>query len=161
MAGAVYLETSITSYLVALPGRDLIVAAHQQITHEWWRRRRPHFEVFVSQLVLDEASAGDSEAAQRRLTLLAGLPLLEINAAAADLARHLVQGVPLPSRAGADALHIAVAAVHGMDFLLTWNCAHIANAELRPAVERICRSQGFLAPIMCTPDELMGGEPHD
>ena len=161
MEPTVYIETSIVSYLAAQPSRDLIVAAHQQITHAWWIRRRSTFEVFISQLVIDEATAGDPDAAERRRSLLTGLPQLDVNASAVVLAKSLVQSVPLPPRAGADALHIAVAAVHGIDYLLTWNCAHIANAELRPAVERVCRRQGYAAPVLCTPDELMGGETND
>ena len=159
MPGSVYLETSIISYLAAQPSRDLIVAAHQQITHEWWGRRRSQFDLFVSQLVLEEAAAGDSDAAERRLRPLSGIQLLEINEAIRAVARQLLEGIPLPVRAGADSVHIAV--VHGMDYLLTWNCTHIANAELRPSVERICLSQGFVAPALCTPDELMGGESLD
>ena len=161
MASPVYIETSIISYLAARPSRDLIVAAHQQITHEWWGRRRSRFDLFVSQLVLDEAAAGDPDAARRRLDLLRGMPLLDVNETVRALAQQLLVGIPLPPPAGADSVHIAVAAVHGMEYLLTWNCTHIANAELRPAVERICRTQGFPAPALCTPDELMGAESLD
>jgi hypothetical protein len=153
----VYVETSIVSYLASRASRDLITAAHQQVTQEWWRDRRPHFETFVSQLVLDEAAAGDREAASRRLELLRDLPLLEITPEIADLAAALIAHVPLPRHAGADAAHIATAALHGMDFLLTWNCTHIANAELRPRIERVCRDRSSKVPILCTPDELMGG----
>ena len=132
MRRTVYIETSIVSYLAARPSRDLITAAHQQLTALWWDRRRQEFDLYVSQLVLDEAAAGDLDAAQRRGAILETLPLLDITDEVTSLAAALVRGVPLPPRAGADALHIAVAACHGMDFLLTWNCAHIANAELRP-----------------------------
>ncbi len=153
----VYIETSIVSHLAARPSRDLITAAHQQLTALWWDRRRQEFDLYVSQLVLDEAAAGDLDAAQRRGAILETLPLLDITDEVTSLAAALVRGVPLPPRAGADALHIAVAACHGMDFLLTWNCAHIANAELRPLVERVCRERGYVAPVLCTPDEFMGG----
>jgi predicted nucleic acid-binding protein len=152
----VYLETSVISYLAARPSRDLITAARQQLTHEWWRLRRPQFEVYISQLVLDEASAGDPEAATRRVAILASLSLLDITPEAVALARQLLELAGLPEQAGADALHIATAACHGMNYLLTWNSTHIANAELRPRIDQACRSQGYEAPVLCTPDELMG-----
>jgi predicted nucleic acid-binding protein len=158
MPPRVYVETSVISYLAARPSRDLITAARQQITHDWWRRRRPQFEAFVSQLVLDEARAGDPEAAARRADLLEALPLLDVTPAAVALARRLIETVRLPPPAAADALHIATAACHGLDYLLTWNAAHIANAEYRPRVERTCRAQGYEPPVLCTPDELMGEE---
>jgi predicted nucleic acid-binding protein len=159
MPPRVYVETSVISYLAARPSRDLVTVARQQITHDWWRRRRPHFEVFVSQLVLDEARAGDPEAATRRADLLADLPLVEITSLAVGLARRLIEAAGgLPQRAGADALHIATAACHGLDYLLTWTAAHIANAEYRPRVERTCRAHGYEPPVLCTPDELMGEE---
>src|SRR3972149_2937905 len=139
MPSRAYVETSVISYLAAHPSRDLITAARQQLTHEWWRRRRPHFEVYVSQLVLDEANAGDLEAAARRVEFLAGLPLLDITSAVVRFARRLLETVGMPPQAGADALHIATAACHGMEYLMTWNSTHIANAEYRPRVERACR----------------------
>lgn len=156
MRRTVYIETSIISYLAARPSRDLIVAARQQLTHTWWRERRPAFDLYVSQVVLDEVLAGDPEAAERRAGLLAGLPVLDITPEVAELAAALIERVPLPRRAGADAVHIAVAAHHGIDFLVTWNSTHIANAELRPRVEQVCRENGYPPPVLCTPDELMG-----
>lgn len=161
MRSRVYLETSIISYLAARPSRDLITAAHQQVTHTWWETRRPKFEVLASQLVLDEAAAGDPEAAQQRLALLRDVPVLEIDPQVEDLARALIEGVGLPPRAGADAVHIAAATRHEVDFLLTWNCRHIANAQLRPRIERVCRQQGYRVPGLCTPDELMGEDQND
>lgn len=161
MKQTIYVETSIISYLAAQPSRDLITSAHQQITHEWWQKRRSAFDLFISQLVLDEVAAGNKDAADRRSALAAGLPLLDITETVTAFAVFLAQAVALPRRAQADALHIAIAACHGMDYLLTWNCAHIANAELRPLVEQACIKQGYIPPIMCTPEELMGGVPHD
>jgi hypothetical protein len=154
MKPKVYLETTISSYLAAWPSRDLVTAAHQQITHEWWQDRRDEFDLFVSQLVLQEASAGDPDAAARRLAFLDDLPLLEQNEEAVALAEVLVAAIPLPERAAADALHIAIATVHSVDYLVTWNCTHIANARLRGSVEAICRSHGYQPPIICTPVEL-------
>jgi len=154
---SVYVETSIISYLAARPSRDLIVAARQQVTHTWWGERRPAFDLYVSQVVLDEILAGDPDAAERRAALVAGIPVLDITPEVADLAAALIQRVPLPPRAGADAAHIAAAAYHRIGFLMTWNSTHIANAELRPRVEQVCRENGYPPPVLCTPDELMGG----
>jgi hypothetical protein len=153
---AVYLESSIISYLAARPSRDIIVAARQQLTQEWWERRRPAFEIYISELVLAEIQAGDPEAAAKRRTFADGIALLEISDQATNLAEHIVGNAGLPEKAAADALHIAIAACHGMHYLLTWNAAHIANAEFRPRVEALCRGYGFNPPVLCTPDELMG-----
>lgn len=158
MKPKVYLETTIVSYLTAWLSRDLIMAANQQTTREWWTNRKEAFDLFVSQAVIEEASAGDSEAAKRRMELLTSLPRLDITDETKELARALALGIPLPHRAQADALHIAVASVHGMDYLLTWNCAHIANATLRPRIEVICRSAGCEPPVICTPQELLEKE---
>jgi hypothetical protein len=161
MGQTVYIETSIISYLVAHLSRDLITAAHQQITQIWWDRRRPEFLIFASQVVLDESAAGDPKMASKRLEVLRDVPLLEITPGVAELAAALIARLPLPPRAGADAAHIATAAYHGMNFLLTWNCSHIANAALRPRIEMICRDQGYIAPVLCTPEELLGGDEND
>jgi hypothetical protein len=161
MRPTLYIETSIVSYLAARPSRDLITAAHQQVTHQWWDRRREAFDLFVSQVVLSESAGGDPEAALRRAEFLSGLPLLDVTPAVTVLAGSLVKQIPLPPAAGADAFHIALAACHGMNYLLTWNCAHIANAELRPRVETVCRRHGYSPPVLCTPDELMGEVPHE
>ena len=157
MARTVYLETSIVSYLAARRSRDLVTAARQQVTREWWARRRTAFVVYVSEAVIAEARVGDPAAAARRTEILADLPLLDITPEATRLARTLADALQLPRRAAADAVHIATAAFHSLDFLLTRNSTHIANAELRPSVERACRDSGYAPPILCTPDELMGG----
>ncbi len=133
----------------------MVVAGRQQLTHIWWEVRRSAFDLVISQVVLDEVSAGDPTVAQRRLAFIADLPLLDVTTATAELAATLIERVPLPTQAAADAAHMAVAAFHGVDFLMTWNVAHIANAVLRRRVEGICREQGYDAPILCTPDELM------
>jgi predicted nucleic acid-binding protein len=157
VAHTVYLETSIISYLTARPSRDLVTAARQELTREWWGLRRAAFDIYVSAAVIAEARAGDSEAAMRRLSVLANLPLLDITPAATRLAHALARALHLPQRAAADAVHVAVAASHGVEFLLTWNSTHIANAELRPTIEPVCRDRRFTPPILCTPDELLGG----
>jgi hypothetical protein len=159
MAERVYIETTFVSYLTARPSRDLIVAGHQQITHEWWDTRRGDYELCISQLVLQEAGEGDLQAAQERLDVLAAMTMLEIKEEAVELAEELVQAGALPAKAGNDALHIAVAATHRVPYLLTWNCRHMANATLRAQIESVCASKGFKAPIICTPEEMMEGKP--
>lgn len=158
MKPRVYLETTIPSYLTAWPSRDLVRAAHQQITRDWWDRRRVEFELYISQVVLRECQAGDAIAAGERLKILQDLPLLEQTEEATRLAQALVDRVPLPQRAAVDALHVAIAAVHGVDYLLTWNCTHIANATLRNSIESVCRENGYEPPAICTPDELLAEE---
>lgn len=155
MKPRMYLETTIPSYLTAWLSRDLVMAGHQQTTREWWDARREDFELFVSQFVIDEAGAGDPDAAKRRLESLVDVPLLDPNASVHALAEELMKRVPLPLKAAADALHIAIATIHGMNFLLTWNCTHIANAALRPSIEAVCRDHGYEPPVICTPEELL------
>ncbi|MCP4614302.1 MAG: type II toxin-antitoxin system VapC family toxin, partial [Planctomycetes bacterium] len=142
------------SYLVARSSRDLVVAAHQQITQEWWDGRSK-FELFVSQLVLREANSGDSEVAAKRMEALQDIPILELTEEANALASELITQGALPENATVDALHIAIAVVNGMDYLLTWNCAHIANATMRGTIEYVCRTKGYEPPVICTPEELM------
>jgi hypothetical protein len=151
---AIYVETSVLSYLVARRSRDLIVAAHQQITGEWWRNQRKNYDLFVSQLVVDEAREGDSDMAAKRMEIIEQLSLLEINDDATHLADALVKSRAVPKKAALDALHISVACVGAVDYLLTWNCKHIANAAMRSAIEETCRSVGYITPIICTPEEL-------
>ena len=158
MRRTVYVETSVFGYLAGRPSRDLIVAARQQRTHAWWQTRRTAFDLYVSQDVLDEATAGDPRVATKRAEFLATVPVLDMPDGVADLAAALIKGVPIPPKAAADAAHIAVAAYHRIDFLMTWNLAHIANAELRRRIEAVCLASGYGAPILCTADELMGEE---
>ena len=155
MLPRVYIETTFVSYLTARRSRDLVIAAHQQITHEWWDTRRASYELCVSQLVIQEASGGDPQAAQERLEAMQAMTLVETSPAALLLAKDLVQAGALPENAGDDALHIAVAATQGIPYLLTWNCRHMANAAMRPVIESVCARNGFKAPIICTPEELL------
>jgi len=149
-----YIETTVVSYLTALPSRDLVLAAHQQVTRDFWSTRDA-FELFVSQFVLDEASAGDAAAAELRVAVLRELVLLDLTRDATLLAAELIRGGGVPEKAKIDALHIAVASVHGMDYLVSWNCTHIANATMRGRIEAICRGAGFDPPVICTPLELV------
>ena len=156
MKSKVYLETSFISYLAAKPNRDLIIAAHQQVTHEWWENRRTHFELYISQLVLNEAEKGDREAAKRRMIYLQELPILELNTDIKNLVNALINNNVIPKEYVEDAYHIALSTIHGMDFLLTWNCKHIANASVRNKIEDICRFYKYICPTICTPEELLG-----
>jgi predicted nucleic acid-binding protein len=148
-----YIETSVVSYLTARGSRDLILAAHQEVTRTWWASR-DGYDLYVSQFVLDEAAAGDSEAADRRPEVLREMPLLNASTEVLALAGRLLAERGMPAKARIDALHVATAAVHGMDYLLSWNCKHIANATLRTRIESICRTAGFEPPVICTPLEL-------
>jgi predicted nucleic acid-binding protein len=156
MGKSVYLETTIPSYLTARPSRDLVTAARQQVTREWWETRR-RFDLYVSEVVMEEAADGDPDAVRRRLDALAGLQVLRTTDEAADVAGTLLREGALPGEAEVDALHVAVAAVHGMDILLTWNLGHLANADTITAASRVLRSSGYEPPLVCTPDQLMGG----
>lgn len=151
----VYLETSVISYLTAQPSNDLRAMANQNSTLDWWQTQREKYELLISEFVIAEVSMGNPDAAQRRLATVAGLSELEVNESVRILGKMLVQQHALPAKAEMDAYHVAIAAVHGVEFLLTWNCTHIANAATRPKIEATCRLLGFDPPIICTPLELM------
>jgi hypothetical protein len=152
----IYLESTIPSYLVARPARDLLQAARQQLTRDWWELKRGQHELFSSQVVLDEVAAGEATMARRRLKLLRDIPLLELSAAANRLGRDILLSGLLPVSADGDAAHIAVATVHRMDILLTWNCRHIANVALQHRLRRLVEGKGFSLPALATPEEFMG-----
>jgi len=158
MKKSVYIETSIPSYLTARPSRDVRAAAWQQITSQWWDEARDHYELFTSALVIVEASDGNPEAAARRLKSLEGIEELLIDEEVQALAEKLVVEGGIPTVAKADALHVAVAAVHGVDYLLTWNCRHIDNATRKPIIRAICVTAGYSYPEICTPMELLPEE---
>lgn len=149
-----YVETTVISYLAASPSRDIVVAAHQQLTHEWWARR-DRFELVVSQAVVDEVSRGDAAVAARRLAFLAQIPVLDLGDIVNEFARTLLRSHAVPAKANLDAVHIAVAAVNRVSYLVTWNCTHIANAAVRGKIEAACRSAGLPTPTICTPEQLM------
>lgn len=155
MKSSVYIETTIPSYLTAWRSPELVMAANQEATRKWWDESRAKFELFISQLVIGEISNGDPEAVKRRIAVVENLPELTLTDKAEALAAKLLLGAALPQKATADALHIAIATVHGMDYLLTWNCTHIANAIMRPKIESICRAAGYEPPVICTPPELV------
>jgi len=155
MKPRLYLETTIPSYLAAEPSRTLRVAADQETTHLWWNSRRSDFEVFISQAVLDEVRRGDQNKAEARLALLRDVPLLADSTLALQLARHLLTIGIIPPTAAGDAVHLAVAASHGMDFLLTWNCRHLNNRSLERRILKACKDFGVDSPVICNPSELM------
>jgi predicted nucleic acid-binding protein len=156
MMARVYIETSVVSYLTSRPSRDIVVAGHQQITHDWWETRRREFELVASHLVVQEAGTGDPVAARLRVEALGEIELLAANEDSYSLAKHLVDMGVLPRSAADDALHLAIAVTNGVEYLLTWNCKHLANATLRKEIEAVCRSRGYGSVIICTPEELMG-----
>lgn len=158
MKPSVYLETSIISYLTSQPSKDLVTSANQLVAHEWWNRKRNGFDLYISELVLEEAGRGDVVMARRRLELVADIPLLDVNEDVIVLAEEILRNNILPAKAAADISHIAIAAVHEVDFLLTLHCKHIANAFIYRRIERICRCFGVVAPIFCTPQEMVGKE---
>ncbi len=155
MKPKVYLETSVISYLTARQSNDLRAMANQNSTIEWWETQRHHFDLVISEFVIAEASLGNAEAAQRRIAAIAGIMELETTDTARKLAKALIQQYALPAKVETDAYHVAVAATNGIEYLLTWNCTHIANAHTRPKIEATCRELGFEPPIICTPEELM------
>jgi predicted nucleic acid-binding protein len=155
MKKTVYVETSIISYLAARPSRDVMAAAWQQLSMQWWDVARPRYELFTSELVFVEASRGDSDGAARRLTYLEEIPALRVDETIRVLAERLIAEGAMPPSAEADALHVAIAAAHGIDYLLTWNCRHIDNAALRPLLRSVCALAGYRCPEICTPLELL------
>ena len=157
MKPKVYIETTVISYLTSRPSVNLIVAAHQEITRNWWETRRDNFELFASVLVRGEAGAGDEEMAQFRLGALQKVKLLEVTEETLALAEDLIRRGALPDKAVDDAVHIAVPVTNGLDYLITWNCKHLANAVMRSKIEEVCRLGGYAPIIICTPEELLEG----
>ncbi|AFY45308.1 type II toxin-antitoxin system VapC family toxin [Nostoc sp. PCC 7107] len=157
MSEAVYIETSILGYLTARSTKNLILAANMEITKDWWESRRSAFILYASEAVIEEVAQGDSVIAAQRLEILRGFPLLALNQDVQDLAAQLLSRSNLPPKARVDAIHIAAATVHGMDYLLTWNCKHIANAQIQGKLAEISLDFGYVLPVLYTPNELMGG----
>jgi len=157
MKRTVYVETSVISYLTARPSRTILGAAHQQVTLAWWERRS-RYELLVSRVVWQECAAGDPEAARTRLAAMEGLGMLAVTQDMVELASELVTRGALPVAAAEDSLHIAIATLHRVDFLLTWNCRHIANPLVQEAIAEYFEQRGFFLPVICTPEELLGGK---
>lgn len=157
MKQKVYIETSVVSYLVARPSRSIVIAAHQASTVQFWDSLAK-FEVYVSDIVISEASKGDSSQAEKRLKALSNLLALQIDDEAKELARKFIQSNVIPDKCPEDALHIAIAAVNGMDAIVTWNFKHINNPTTRRAIREIVESLGWSCPELCSPEELLGDE---
>lgn len=156
MKKKVYIETSVVSYLSARPSRDIVLEGHRQLTVEWWTAHRQRFDLHISDVVLREAAHGDHSAAARRLAALDGLPVLVTDARSDALARLFIDRSVIPAKAADDAFHVALATIQEIDFLLTWNCTHIANAEMIKRMEAVCLESGYKMPILCTPYQWMG-----
>ena len=159
MKRSVYIETSVISYLTARSSQDAIISACQQITRLWWDAKRPKVSSFISPYVIEEASNGDPAAVEGRLAALRSIPVLPVAPEIPDLAEFLLLGGGLPAKARIDALHIACAAYHDIDVLLTWNCTHIANSAQLPVMRGLCAARGFTLPELVTPFELMEVSP--
>lgn len=152
---SVYIETTVVSYLTARPSRDVVVAGHQQVTLDWWEHSRANFDSFISEIVTNEASAGDRLAAQRRMAKLAGMKQLVVTAEVVDLARYYLKELSLPPRSGADAFHLGVATWHHMDYLVSWNMVHIANGRVVLRLHELNAARGLPTPVICTPEALL------
>ena len=155
----VYIETSVISYLRQKPAKEIVTAAHQLLTYQWWETERINFDLVVSQYVVDEASVGDPALAANRLSILAGIPRLPWAPEIDRIAGEIMSRAILPSKAAVDSLHIATVAHHRIRYLLTWNCKHIANAKILPRVHQVLTDLNVPIPIICTPEELIGDDP--
>ena len=159
MSASVYIESSIISYLTARPSRDVVTASRQAITSEWWLNRKGRYEVYISALVEEEISGGDATAAAQRLKAVANIPSVATTVEAQALADVLLTSKAVPINSARDALHIAIAATQGVEYLLTWNFKHINNAETRALILRVVEESGWVCPVLCSPEEL-GGNDH-
>ena len=157
MKRKVYIETSVISYLTARPSKTILGAAHQQLTQSWWERRF-EYDLLVSQSVWQECAAGDPDAARRRMATLEELDVLAVTEDMIALAEALIAQRLIPAKAIEDALHICIATLHHVDFLLTWNCRHIANPVIQEGIAEYLEQRGLFLPIICTPEELLGGQ---
>lgn len=159
MKSSLYLETSIISYLAARPSRNVVTVAKQIQTWQWWEERRADYELFVSEVTRTEIGDGDPKYAERRLALVSAMPVLSVTKEVEQLMNDIMARLHLPANAVADAYHMALSLANGMDYLLTWNCRHIANAVFRARLESFAKEIGLVAPNICTPEMLMEREP--
>jgi len=155
MRESIYLETTIVSYYTSKPSRDIIVLAHQEITRQWWLKTIGRYNVLISEVVIEEASSGDPEAIKKRLEELKDFPHLELNDKVEEMAQVYMERLEIPEKSLRDAAHLAIASVHNIDYLVTWNCTHLANGEVIKKLIKINESLGIHTPIICTPEELM------
>jgi hypothetical protein len=155
MKPTVCIETTIVGHLTSRIPKDQLVAANMLETRQWWVDARPQFTIFISGAVIDEIANGDPVAAAERMQAVAGIPLLAVDERSIALANRLIVDSALPVNAKADAIHLAVATANGLDYLMTWNCRHLANASMRRKIENTCRAENLEPPIICTPPQLM------
>jgi hypothetical protein len=155
MKSSVYLESTIISYLTAKPSRDLIVAAHQQMTNEWWDLILPRVNCYISPFTLQEISAGDEDAAHKRMEIVKNIGILELNTEIQKLAQRYFNSLKIPEKARLDASHLAIAVWHEVDYLVSWNCKHIVSGRVRKVLEEINNDLNIKTPVLCTPEELM------
>ena len=155
----IYIETSIVSYLQQRPSSQVVMAARQLLTHQWWNDERAKYQLVASQFVIDEATSGDPVLAAERLAALDGVPLLPLDPEIANIADEIMLRAILPPKARTDALHIAVVAHHRVQYLLTWNCRHIANGRILPRIHKVLNDLGIQVPIICTPEEMVNYDP--
>lgn len=157
MKERVYIETSVISYLCSRPSRDLVVAASQEVTHEWWQEERGRYDLYVSEFVLAEIAAGNPEAAKKRQEVVHDMAVLTANEDSERLAHEIIKEARLPMSVATDVAHVAIASVQGMDYLLTWNCAHIANPHWLKKLAQITAMHRHALPVVCTPQALLEG----
>lgn len=150
----VYVETTVVGNISGRLHPNPMIAARQQVTRTWWMTAPSRYSLFVSQLTVDECGAGDPDAASERLHLIRDLPLLDESEAAERLAGLLIGRHAVPAAQPRDALHIATAAVHGVQFIVTWNFKHILNPHLQSRIVDTCRAGGYVPPVICTPEQL-------
>ncbi len=155
MKESLYLETSVVSYFTARPSRDIIVLAHQEITRQWWEKAIQKFEIYISEAVMEEISTGDLEAVKRRLEKVDTFKRLELNVYVEKMAQVYVDRLKIPKKSALDAVHLAAASIHNMDYLVTWNCSHIANGIVIKKLLEVNTSYGVKTPVICTPEELL------
>jgi hypothetical protein len=159
MKQKVYIETSVVSYLSGRLARDVVIVGRQEITREVWPLLTERFDCYISALVREEIERGDPEAAGSRLAVLAGMAALATSDEARDLAKAMIQNGLMPSRFAEDALHIAIAALNGMDYVLTWNFRHLNNVQTKVKIESFLEGYGYEPPLVCSPEELFGELP--
>ena len=155
MKPRLYIETTIPSYLTARPNSRIRIAADQQTTREWWETERKEYDLYISEMVVREARVGDATFAAKRLESIKEIPLLPETTESESLAEYLLLTGIIPPKAAPDAFHISLAAVHRMEYLLTWNCTHIHNLKLERRIQAACAKFGFECPLICTPAELL------
>jgi len=155
MKPKIYVETTVISYYTSQISRDIIIAGHQQITREWWDNQIDRYTPYISEIVYDEITRGDSKAAKRRIKAVEGFNYLEINSNVLKIAKEYFEALDLPDKSRFDALHLALAVQHGMDYLVSWNFIHLVGARPRKVIEEINHQKGIKSPIFCTPEELI------